>query len=74
MNRALQTAYAAAVYRADLPAGRVEIRVGRRHPALDRVLTDHGNTEWAFLTAHNPRSARLTPARTRAATPFSRKN
>ena len=59
---ALDAAYRAAIYRADLPAGHTRIRVGDPTPALDRLLAETGHATWTLLTAHNPYSNRLTPA------------
>ncbi len=60
-NEALDAAYRAALYHADLPTGRVTLCVGERTQALDSLLTDTGHASWTFLTAHNPYSNRLTP-------------
>jgi len=47
---------------AEVPGGSIEIRVGRRHPALDALLIGQGADAWAFLSAWNPASQRLADA------------
>ncbi len=64
MTAALLAAYLATAYRLALPepAGATLIlRIGRRHPRLDRWLVRHhaGVADWAWLTAVNPRSRPL---------------
>ena len=56
---ALELAYWRTVYRAFAPGGAIDLRVGHRFPALDRLLAVTGCTRWAFLTAWNPRSRPL---------------
>ena len=57
-------------FEAETPAGRLAIRVGQACPELDALLEAHGSHDWAFITACNPRSERLSDdenaARTRA--------
>ena len=54
------TAYRRAFYRADAGEGpEIEIRVGKRTPALDALLEGKGKRRWAFLTACNPGARRL---------------
>lgn len=53
----LEAAYRATDYRVD--EGPFIIRIGERSADADRVLARHGRTEWAFVTACNPRSERL---------------
>jgi hypothetical protein len=48
--------YRATTYRVDIPEGRIDIRVGQTHPTLDALLAQLGVTDWAFVTAWNPRS------------------
>ena len=56
---AIESAYRATDYRVDdSPAGGFIIRVGELSPEADRLLTLHHRTEWAFVTACNPRSER----------------
>lgn len=55
-------AYRRAIYRALLPEGAIDLRVGETSAALDRALAARGATRWAWLTAVNPRSRRLTDA------------
>lgn len=57
----LERAYRATSYWVDEDAGRFTIRCDEPCPALDRLLADAGATNWAFLTAWNPRSTLLTP-------------
>lgn len=57
----LRAAYEAAVYRVDEgPRGRFMIRVGERSADVDALLAEAGADSWAFITAANPRSVRLT--------------
>jgi hypothetical protein len=56
---ALELAYRRTVYRAFAPGGAIDLRVGHRFPALDRLLAAAGCSRWAFLTAWNPRSRPL---------------
>lgn len=56
----LERAYEATAFVADAPGGRIEIRIGRRHPDLDALLAGRGVHAWAFVTAWNPAS-RLLP-------------
>lgn len=55
-------------YRAthDRVGGAFTLRVGERSGELDGLLADHGLTEWAYLTAHNPGSVTLPAAENRA--------
>lgn len=57
-RRQLAAAYRASLYR----AGEWSIHIDQRHPALDAALADLGFRQWAFLTAVNPSSCRLTDA------------
>lgn len=59
---ALVAAYEACCYRVHLLTGTVDIQVGHACPALTPWLTAHGATQWALLTACNPRSVQLTRA------------
>jgi hypothetical protein len=56
---ALEPAYRRTVYRAFAPGGAVDLRVGQRCRALDRLLAASGCSDWAFLTAWNPQSKPL---------------
>ena len=71
---ALAAAYRRAIYRV-LPhrdrygeTEAIDLRIGRRSAALDRLLAKHGATTWVFLTATNPGSRRLTDAENRRRT------
>jgi hypothetical protein len=56
-------AYRRAFYRANAGGGpAIEIRVGRKTPALDDLLAREGKRRWAFLTAYNPGARRLRQA------------
>jgi hypothetical protein len=61
-------AYRRAFYRVNAGGSRIEIRVGRRAPALDDLLGRSGKRRWAFLTACNPGARRLGAAENRART------
>lgn len=62
-------AYRGAFYRSNA-GGRdeIEIRVGKKTPALDDVLRRSGKRRWAFLTACNPGARELSAAENRART------
>ena len=53
---ALLEAYRCTTYRLAAPGGYIDIRIGRRHPRLDVLLSALSVTEWAFITAWNPGS------------------
>jgi hypothetical protein len=57
----LESVYCATAYCADLPAGRLVLRIGRPCPALDEFMRRHQVTTWAFVSAHNPGSQYLPP-------------
>ena len=62
-NPTLEAVYRTTDYRVyDGPHGPFVIRIGEPCPAADRVLADHRQTDWAFVTACNPGSARLPAA------------
>ena len=42
------------------PSRRFYIVVGEHSPELDRLLTSHRAKEWAYITAHNPGSRRMS--------------
>ncbi len=54
----LAAAFRAALYRIDGPSGPIDLRIGRRSAALDRLLERAGVRCWAFLTAVNPGARR----------------
>ena len=61
--------YRRAFYRANAGgANEIEIRVGKRTPALDDFLGREGKRRWAFLTACNPGARRLGAAENRVRT------
>ena len=55
----LLEAYRKTAFNADTPKGRLSLRVGQRCLELDDLLTDHGVSTWAYVTAVNPGSMRL---------------
>jgi hypothetical protein len=56
----LDTAYRATDYRVDGPNRSFMIRIGDCSVDLDELLFDERESNWAYLTACNPGSARLT--------------
>lgn len=56
----LAAAYRAARYRVDAPGGELVLRVGRRSRRLDALLAALGARRFAWLTAVNPGSRRLS--------------
>jgi hypothetical protein len=59
-RRKLSAAYTAARYRV-FAAPPFVLRVGEPSAALDALLTSHAADTWAFVTACNPGSVRLSP-------------
>jgi Protein of unknown function (DUF3293) len=57
----LEQAYRGTSYEVDTPDGRLVLRIGLIHPALDQLLLRHGCRTWAYVTAHNPASNLLQP-------------
>ncbi|HEV3022571.1 MAG TPA: DUF3293 domain-containing protein [Pirellulales bacterium] len=60
MDRELLEAYRRTVYYADTPGGRLALRIGQGNTQLELLLAEHGCRTWAYLTAFNPGSKRLT--------------
>jgi hypothetical protein len=60
---ALLAAYRRTRFCADTAQGRIVIRVGESHPELDAVLRATGSEAWAYVTAFNPGSVRLSDAK-----------
>ena len=52
----LEAAYLKTTYRVSTANGEVDIRIGVRNTALDRILEEHRVSEWVFVTASNPGS------------------
>jgi len=62
-------AYHRAFYRANAGGGNeIEIRVGKRTPALDGLLVREGKRRWVFMTACNPGARQLGAAENRIRT------
>lgn len=61
----LLKAYQETAYFADLPSGRVEIRIGEPCPELNDLLVEHEAGSWVFVTACNPMSRKLKSAENR---------
>jgi len=59
-NNALRDAYLRTVYRVVGAPQPFDIHIGQCSAALDRMLKTCGVSEWAFVTASNPRSRRLS--------------
>jgi Protein of unknown function (DUF3293) len=55
----LLEAYRRTAFNVDTPKGRLSLRVGQRCLELDDLLTDHGVSTWAYVSAFNPGSMRL---------------
>lgn len=60
--RRLAAAYRATRYRVVGAGEPIELAVGARSPALDRLLAGRGARRWAWLTAVNPGARRLAAA------------
>jgi hypothetical protein len=52
--------YLATTYRAQTPAGSIDLRIGQPSPPLDWLLDSLGAREWAFISAANPRSEAIS--------------
>ena len=59
IRKALEAAFRATAYRARLPQGPVDLRVGEPSSRLDCWLQAAGVENWAFVTACNPRATAL---------------
>lgn len=57
-NPELLAAYTATSYHADIPSGRVTLRIGEPAIGLNDILIQHEVGSWAFITACNPMSTR----------------
>jgi hypothetical protein len=57
----LPDVYRATTYQAATTVGFLKLRDGRHSPDLDRLLHAHGEITWAYLTAWNPGTERLSP-------------
>lgn len=56
----LLAAYCRTDYRVELPNRYFSIRLGCCSAELEELLEETGRTEWAIITAENPRSGQLT--------------
>ncbi len=54
-----ESAYRQTTYRIHAVNGPVDIRIGVRNAALDRILDEHEVSEWVFVTGSNPASQKL---------------
>jgi hypothetical protein len=52
----LEALYLRTTYRISAANGPVDVRIGVRNAALDRILDTHRVSEWFFVTASNPGS------------------
>jgi hypothetical protein len=62
IDDSLLAAYRRTRFCADTEQGRIEIRVGETHSDLDALLRATGCETWAYVTAFNPGSVRLSDA------------
>jgi hypothetical protein len=53
-------AYSRTSFEADVPGGRIRIRVGQMHLDLDELLRTHSAKNWVYITACNPASTALS--------------
>ena len=60
ISESLLQAYLATSYEADLPNGRIALRIGEHSPVLDKLMRKNGYQSWAFVTAFNPGSQSLS--------------
>ena len=60
MEARLRSAYESTTFIAETPLGSIRLRVGVANPLLAELLSQFGVVEWAFITACNPGSLRLS--------------
>jgi hypothetical protein len=60
MNKTLADSYNATTFTVETPIGRIDIRVGKRHPRIDRLMEGVSPAAWAYITAWNPHSELLS--------------
>ena len=61
VSDALSSAYRQTTYRvACSGSGPIDIRIGERNDALDRLLLASAASQWAFVSASNPQSRELS--------------
>ena len=60
MSSNLWRAYETTVFGAVVDGEDIRIRPGQTHPSLDRALAARGLTNWAYITAWNPRTHQLS--------------
>ena len=60
-KRALPARMLLAYRKSSYEAGGIEVHIGRRSLAMDRLLSSHGVREAAFITAYNPFSRVMPP-------------
>lgn len=56
----LERAYRNTTYRVDHPEGAIGLRIGEPSARLDALLAAHRATRWAFITAWNPFSEKIS--------------
>jgi hypothetical protein len=61
-RHALEQAYLRTRYVVDHPCGEIVLRIGRRSARLDALLCEAHCDSWAFVSACNPASRRLSAA------------
>ena len=59
-STALWDAYRRTTYVARTGDGELRIHPDRRSPEIDALLNEHRADEWAYITAYNPESRRLS--------------
>ncbi len=64
-REALAHAYRSTAYTVDRLGGAFVIRIGEASGEVDALLRESGETYWAFVTANNPGSERLSAAENR---------
>jgi len=61
-REALEKHYRKTSYLAILDSEIIKLRIGERNTTLDSFLANAGQTEWAFITAENPLSKKISDA------------
>jgi hypothetical protein len=59
-NAELRAAYSSNSYCVEISGREIKLRVGEITGEFDAILRTRGVSEWAFITAFNPRSIKLT--------------
>jgi hypothetical protein len=59
-NAELRAAYTSTSYCVEISGQEINLRVGEKNREFDAILRSRNVSKWAFITAFNPRSTRLS--------------